>query len=134
MTGSKPAAKRSPKPKPKPKPKPAVKPKPTRSWRASYAITPGIRRAIAAAEWISDSDQGAVKLALRMAKELDGVQNAPDTATVANSLLRILASLGLTVEGRPANANDDQDAVDSIRATVADLGKRRTANRNSKNS
>ena len=85
---------------------------------APQPISPALRRAIAAADWIAPTDEGSTKLAIRLARDLDRCSNLSDLASIANALQRSLKALGLSPEGRPGGLNqeEEEDPIAKLRS------------------
>ena len=94
---------------------------------------PAVLRAIKAADWLEESDAGAVALCTRLARDLDRAKQARDVATLANALQRALTAIGLTIDSRPKEVANDADPIDAQRASVTDLRAHKPKTRNAKN-
>ena len=89
-------------------------------------ITPAIRRSIGKAEWITHTDEGAAKAAIRLAQTLDRSTTTRDVAAASNALVRYLSALQLTPDTRPKAVDTDEDELDRITGSVTSI---RGANR-----
>ena len=84
-------------------------------------IAPAIRRSIAKAEWITDTDEGTARAAIRLAQTLDRSISTRDVAAASNALVRYLSALQLTPETRPKGGNMGDDELDRIEGSVASI-------------
>lgn len=114
-TPKKAVAKRS-KPAP-PKPKPIA------------TVSAQVASSINHASWITETDSGAVQLALKLALLIDGIIEPDELKAAApaiTSLVRLLNDLGLTTKGRPARdeAPEGVSWLDEIRERKAGTNSR----------
>lgn len=106
--------------------------------RAPRAIEKAIATAVKHAEWLTDSDQAAVRLAKRLGETMDNLyatdegrllvgadERASKTTYTAQTLLRVLEQLGLTATSRAALGYaarpDEDDPLAKIRDAMADV-------------
>lgn len=81
--------------------------------RRPPTMTAAVRRAVAAAHWLTDADAAAVDLAFRYAKQLDdSVDETPEAAAkilgwMGPQLTGLLKQIGGTPEGRKALAVEE---------------------------
>ena len=85
-------------------------------------VQQGVLEAAGDADWITTADQAALRLALRLAKDIDKADDPQQIASLARTLLAVLAAIGLTVAGRTATDTkppQQEDPLDALRARAA---------------
>ena len=85
-------------------------------------VQQGVLEAAADADWITTADQAALRLALRLAFDIDKADDPQQIASLARTLLAVLAAIGLTVAGRTATDTkppQQEDPLDALRARAA---------------
>ena len=85
-------------------------------------VQQGVLEAAGDADWITTADQAALRLALRLAHDIDKADDPQQIASLARTLLAVLAAIGLTVAGRTATDTkppQQEDPLDALRARAA---------------
>ena len=85
-------------------------------------VQQGVLEAAADASWITTADQAALRLAIRLAHDIDNESDAAQIASLSRTLLAVLAAIGLTVAGRTATDTkppQQEDPLDALRARAA---------------
>ena len=106
--------------------------------RRPRTIVPALERSVKAAEWIQDTDEGAVRIALRLADDLDRIDDLlgqldrgelftnpkeigellGKRAYTASTVLGLLKQLELTPETRRTSNSDGSDPLEALRRLV----------------
>ena len=85
-------------------------------------VQQGVLDAACDADWITTADQAALRLALRLAHDIDKSDDPQQIASLARTLLAVLAAIGLIVAGRTATDTkppQQEDPLDALRARAA---------------
>ena len=85
-------------------------------------VQQGVLEAAADADWITTADQAALRLAIRLAHDIDSTDDAQQIASLSRTLLAVLAAIGLTVAGRVSTDTkppSQENPLDALRARAA---------------
>jgi len=87
---------------------------------------PSVEAAVIAAsegaDWITMADGAALRLAIRLGRDIDQSDDPQQIASLSRSLLAVLAAVGMTVAGRTATDTPppaQENPLDALRARAA---------------
>ena len=88
----------------------------------SQSVEAAVVAASENADWITLADGAALRLAIRLGRDIDKSTDPQQIASLSRTLLAVLAAVGLTVSGRTATDTkpvSEENPLDVLRARAA---------------